>query len=142
VIRVLADANVLVSAALARNPRAPSVLLFDAALGGRIELITSPALLAEVTSVLTRPRFRRYLSVEEAVRFTAELADLSALTVDPSPPHPAVCRDTADDYLVALARSAHVEAVVTGDLDLLSLDDPDLQVITPRRLIERLDQQA
>jgi predicted nucleic acid-binding protein len=56
VIRVLADANVLVSAALTRDPRAPSVLVFEAALDGRIELITSPALLAELASVLARPR--------------------------------------------------------------------------------------
>jgi hypothetical protein len=41
VIRVLADANVLVSAALARDPEAPSVLVFEAALDGRIETLTS-----------------------------------------------------------------------------------------------------
>ncbi|MGA8364092.1 MAG: PIN domain-containing protein [Solirubrobacteraceae bacterium] len=43
--RVVADANVLVSAALARSPQAPSVLTLDAALDGRIELVTSPLLL-------------------------------------------------------------------------------------------------
>ena len=138
-IRVLADANVLVSAALSRDPRAPSVLVFDAALDGRIELITSPALLAEVASVLARPRLRRYLSIDEAERFVADLAGVTSLTADPPPPHPAVCRDPADDYLVALAYSANADAIVTGDLDLLSLEKPGLSVITPRELIERLE---
>jgi len=46
-LRVVADANVLISAALARSAQAPSVLTLDAALDGRIELITSPLLLQE-----------------------------------------------------------------------------------------------
>jgi putative PIN family toxin of toxin-antitoxin system len=138
VIRVLADANVLVSAALSRDPRAPSVLVLDAALDGRIELITSPTLLGELASVLARPRLRRYLSIDDAERFVADLAGVTALMEDPPAPHHAVCRDPADDYLVALAHSANADAVVTGDLDLLSLAEPGLSVITPRTLIERL----
>jgi len=139
VIRVVADANVLVSAALARDPRAPSVVLLDAALAGRLELITSPALLAELASVLSRPRQRRYLSIEEAERFVADLAAVTVLAADPPSPHPAICRDPADDYLVALALSADAEALVTGDLDLLSVVEPGVAVLTPRDLIERLE---
>jgi predicted nucleic acid-binding protein len=57
-MRVVADANVLVSAALARSPQAPSVLTLDAALDGRLELIISPQLLREIAMVLARPRSR------------------------------------------------------------------------------------
>jgi len=39
---------------------APSVMTPDAALDGRLELVTSPKLLAEVADVLGRPRLRRY----------------------------------------------------------------------------------
>jgi len=59
-LRVVADANVLISAALARSAQAPSVLTLDAALDGRIELITSPLLLQEITTVLARPRLQKY----------------------------------------------------------------------------------
>jgi predicted nucleic acid-binding protein len=69
----------------------------------------------------------------------ADLAGVTSLTADPPPPHPAVCRDPADDYLVALAYSANADAVVTGDRDLLSLAEPGLSVITPRELVERLE---
>jgi putative PIN family toxin of toxin-antitoxin system len=93
--RVVADANVLVSAALARSPQAPSVLTLDAALDGRVELVTSPALLREVTKVLARPRLRKYVSADEAVRFVADLAAQTVLLVDPPGPHRAVCRDPA-----------------------------------------------
>jgi putative PIN family toxin of toxin-antitoxin system len=73
-MRVIVDANVLVSAALAHSPEAPSVLTFDAALDGRVELVTSPLLLQEIASVLVRPRLRKYLSTDEASRFIADLA--------------------------------------------------------------------
>ena len=136
--RVVLDANVLVSAALARDPAAPSVRAFDALLDGRIEVVGCPALLGEVAAVLGRDRLRRYLSIEEARRFVADITSVMTLAADPSPPYPAVCRDPGDDYLVAFARAARVDALVTGDRDLLELVDAGVAVITPRELIERL----
>jgi hypothetical protein len=56
-LRVVADANVLISAALARSPNAPSVVILDAALHSRLELITSPLLLpvpAKLSSVMPK----------------------------------------------------------------------------------------
>ena len=137
-IRVVLDANVLVSAALARDSAAPSVRAFDAMLDGRIEAVGCPALLGEIAAVLGRERLRRYLSIEEARRFVADIASVMTLAADPSPPYPAVCRDPGDDYLVAFARAARVDALVTGDRDLLELVDAGVAVITPRELIERL----
>ena len=137
-IRVVIDANVLVSAALARDPAAPSVRAFDALLDRRIEAVGCPALLGEVAAVLGRDRLRRYLSIEEARRFVADLASVMTLAADPLPPYPAVCRDPGDDYLVAFARAARIHALVTGDRDLLELVDAGVAVITPRELIERL----
>ena len=138
--RIVADANVLVSAAIARSPQAPSVLTLDAALDGRVELITSPLLLREVMMVLARPRLRKYVSAEEATRFVADLAAQTTLLVDAPGPHPAVCRDPRDDYLVALAQTNEVEAIVSGDLDLLAIDPAELavEIITPRQFVERL----
>ncbi len=141
-IRVVADANVLISAALARSPTAPSALVLDAALDGRIELVSSPSLLAEIASVLARKRLRRYLSLDEAERFVADLASQTALSTDAPQPHPAICRDPADDYLIALALHAGAEAIVTGDQDLLEIADPPVAVLTPRALAERLNAQA
>jgi uncharacterized protein len=140
-MRVIADANVLVSAALTRSPQAPSALTLDAALTGRIELITSPHLLQEIAMVLARPRLRKYLSTQEAQRYITDLAAQTNLIPDPPGPHPALCRDPHDDYLLALAATTSAELLVTGDLDLLSIDPGQLtvQIITPRQLVDRLD---
>lgn len=139
-LRAVADANVLISAALARSPQAPSVLTLDAALDGHVELITSPSLLQEIASVLARPRLRKYLSADEASRFVADLATQTTLLIDPPGPRPAVCRDPRDDYLVALALASGVDAVISGDLDLLDIDPEQVavEIITPRQFVERL----
>lgn len=139
-MRVVADANVLVSAALARSPDSPSVLTLDAALDGQIELVTSPLLLQEVAMVLARPRLQRLVSAEEALRFVAGLAVQTILVVDPEGPPAAVCRDPDDDYLIALAQSSEADAIVTGDVDLLAVDPRDLgvEIVTPRQLVDRL----
>ncbi len=139
-LRVVADANVLISAALARSPNAPSVLILEAALDGRLELVTSPQLLGEITSVLKRPRLRKYLSTDEALRFVADLAAQTILLTDPPGPPAAVCRDPNDDYLVALATVRHADAIITGDPDLHAIDTEQLgiEILTPRQLVDRL----
>jgi predicted nucleic acid-binding protein len=68
----------------------------------------------------------------------SDLAGVMTLAADPPTPCPAVCRVSGDDYLVALARAALVDALVTGDRDLLELEDIGVAVITPRELVERL----
>src|SRR5450755_2676119 len=127
-LRVVADANVLISAALARSPNAPSVVILEAALDGRLDLVTSPQLLGEITNVLKRPRLRKYLSTDEALRFVADLAAQTILLTDPPGPPAAVCRDPNDDYLVALATARHADAIVTGDPDLHAIDTEQLDI--------------
>lgn len=47
-------------------------------------------------------------------------------------------RDPDDDYLIALARTARADALVSGDADLTDLDLTDLPVLTPRQFLEDL----
>jgi uncharacterized protein len=97
-------------------------------------------LLREVTMVLARPRLQKYVPPDEATRFVADLAAQTTLVVDAPVPHPTVCRDPRDDYLVALAQTNAVEAIISGDLDLLAIDPGRLavEIITPRQFADRL----
>lgn len=56
---------------------------------------------------------------------------------DPRSP-PAVLRDPADDYLVALATTARVQAMVTGDTDLLDNQGLHPPALTARAASELL----
>ncbi len=138
-MRVVADANVIVSAALGRSPEAPSVRIIQAVLDGQIDLVLSPTLLGEIADVLSRPRLRELVPVEDARRFLSDVAAQAVLLPDPADP-PRICRDPDDDYLVALAKASGANTLVTGDDDLHALD-PDtagVDVVTPRQLIDRL----
>jgi predicted nucleic acid-binding protein len=50
----------------------------------------------------------------------------------------AITRDPKDDYLIALAREAGVDAIVSGDGDLLVLEGIDPPIVSPGRVVEQL----
>jgi predicted nucleic acid-binding protein len=56
---------------------------------------------------------------------------------DPVDPEP-VLRDSSDDYLLALARSANAEAIITGDKDLLDHAGLQPPAISAREATDRL----
>jgi len=102
-MRVVADANVFVSAALGRSADAPSVRIIQAALDGRIELVMSPALLAEIAEVLARPLLRQHVTADEAQLFLSDVVAQVVMVADAVDP-PRICRD-ADDAGFASFRS-------------------------------------
>jgi len=107
------DTNVLVAAAT--TPRGGCGRLLDAAIEGRWQLVLSPQLMAELAAVLRRDKFRRWLSVDEANRFVADLRLLADPVPDPPPPASRETADPEDEFLVALARAANAVALISGD---------------------------
>jgi putative PIN family toxin of toxin-antitoxin system len=103
----------------------------------RVEVIVSPALLAELRLVLMRPKFRRWFD-ETTARQLAERIERHATMLPDADPPPAITRDPADDYLVVLARAAGAAAIVSGDGDLLEAGLLDPPVWTPRICADRL----
>ena len=77
-------------------------------------------LLNEVSDVLARTKISRLLPPDAAHRFVADVRGRARHEDDPSITARA-SRDPGDDYLVALAVEAGVDAIVTGDADLLDL---------------------
>lgn len=138
-IRVVLDANVYVSAAIARDNRSPSVRIVHAATARQVETIICPRLLGEIGSVLSRERLRRLLSLEEALAFVEDLPAFTTLVANPAEPYPEVCRDSDDDYLLALASEQEAELLCTGDRDLLDLPQEGIPIVSPRAFVERLD---
>jgi putative PIN family toxin of toxin-antitoxin system len=124
--RVVLDPAVLVSALI--SPAGPPAALWRAVLDDR---------LAELAGVLERPKFRGYVTIEEAQAFVTEVARRGRTLVDPVDV-PRASRDPSDDYLVAFAREAGVRALVSGDGDLTKMVDPDPPVLTPAQAVDRL----
>lgn len=134
-MRIVADTNVLVSALL--TPSGGPGALIAAIDAGDVVLVASPALLDELDDVLARDRFRRWVSTEQVDAYLAAIKDRAELVPDPGDVT-AVSSDPDDDYLVALARAADVDALVSGDEDLTSLELGDLDILTPRQVLDRL----
>ena len=135
-MRAVLDPNVLVSAAI--SPAGPPRQILTAWIDERFELIASPALLDELADVLARPKFRRFITSAVATEFIDGLATDSVIVADP-PQLPGVSPDPDDDYLVALARAAGADCLVSGDRHLLGLADPDPPVLSPRQFLDLLD---
>lgn len=133
-IRAVLDPGVLI-AALISSQGAPARLL-TLWIEGAFELIASPNLLDELSAVLRRSKFRRYVREDEAEQYVDTLRRLSIILKDPEEVE-AVSADPKDDYLMALAGSARA-LVVSGDPHLTKITDPDPVVLTPREFVDRL----
>lgn len=130
------DPGVLVSAII--TPAGPPARLLKAVRDGRLDLIVSPRLLAELAAVLQRDKFRRYIELDEVTEYVEGVATISETVTDAEQP-PSVSRDPDDDYLVALAQAAGAAAIVSGDADLLALEVPGVRVQSPREFVEALE---
>ncbi len=133
--RVVFDPNVLVSGLISSQGAPASLVdLIDA---GAVVPVVCPTLLGELRRVLHRPKFRSYLSPDQATTFLSELAHAAEHHDDPIDP-PSVSRDPDDNYLIALARAARADALVSGDKDVTQLLLDDMPVQTPRQLLDDL----
>lgn len=134
--RAVVDPNVLVSAFISQRGGSPD-LIVRAWREGAFELVVSPQLIAELTDVLRRPKFARQAADGRAEAYIAGLTGDAILVEDPEDA-PAVSPDSSDDYLIALARAARADVIVSGDSHLTQLVDPTPPVLTPRQFAEQL----
>ena len=135
-MRVVLDANVLVSAAISQGS---SHRIVQAWLTAQpFELVVCQRLLDEVDHVLTnRPRLRRWITVPAAHLYLARLATAADVKPDPEP-GPRLSRDPDDDFVIYLARENGAEFIVTGDDDLLEWSEQDPPTISPGEFETRI----
>ena len=134
--RAVIDPNVLVSAFISQQGGSPDRIV-RAWREGAFELVVSPHLIAELTDVLGRPKFSRQAAEGRAQAYIAAFAGDAILLDDPADPEP-VSPDSDDDYLIALARVANADVIVSGDPHLTQLTDLSPPVLTPRQFAEQL----
>ncbi|MBK7948084.1 MAG: putative toxin-antitoxin system toxin component, PIN family [Deltaproteobacteria bacterium] len=136
-MRLVLDTNTAISGLLWDGT--PSRLI-DAADGGQIELISSPALLAELQGVLSREKFagqlaKRGISVADVFDGFAALVTLVAPTTIP----PTIMRDPADDQVLAAALAGQADFIVSGDGHLLELAIfRGIEIVTAAAAVERI----
>lgn len=136
-MRIVADTNILVSGLLWRgNP----ALILDACKTGHVELILSDPIVAELVEVLQRPKPLQRLALA-GVSIDEIKTDLLgyALLVVPAQLETGICRDPDDDIILATALAGSVQAVVTGDADLLTIGMfRNIEIISATMMVARL----
>lgn len=137
-MRVVLDANVLVSAAISKGP---SHRIVQAWLDDQpFELVICDRLIGEVRNVPTeRPRLRNWISLQVAEQYLTTLSTTADVQPDPAS-GPELTRDPADDYVIHLARAHHADLIVSGDGDLLEWGEQNPPVIPPAQFVARLSQ--
>ncbi len=116
-IRYVFDTNVVVSSLLFENSKPAQAFNYALSYG---EILLSSELLAELSDVLGRKKFDRFLTSEEREEFLETFVDRAILidiieTVQE-------CRDPKDDKILELALNGQAQYIVSGDKDLLVLN--------------------
>lgn len=135
--RLLLDTNVVVGALLWRGP---PWQLMEAAVQDGLELIGSPALIAELRHTLDYPKFARQLTLLQTdVTTLMNRYQAVAVLVEPAEVPRVVPSDADDDHVIAAAVTAWVDLIVSGDRHLLALGShQDIPIVTVRQALDRM----
>ncbi|MCB8977161.1 MAG: putative toxin-antitoxin system toxin component, PIN family [Ardenticatenaceae bacterium] len=131
--RFVLDTNLIVSAALFKQSVTRQA--FEKAITTG-DILLSDALQAEVSEVLLRHEFDRYVSLETRLRFLSGFISLS--TVVEILERIQVCRDPKDDMVLETAVNGQADIIITGDQDLLVLHPfRQIAVLSPRAFLDQ-----
>jgi uncharacterized protein len=133
-IRCVLDTNVIISGALFEHS-VPAQVLFLVL--RKHTILASQATLFELSTVLRRKRFDRYIASEDRERFLTRIA-LKVEIVSISE-HITACRDSKDNKFLDVAVNGSATVLISGDEDLLSLHPfQGISIITPREFIDQV----
>ena len=133
-LRVVVDNNALVSALL--FDQSVPARAFFAALDQGIILL-SHATFTELSEVLGRSKFDRYVTREEREEFLVKLLDEGTLVEVRETIRE--CRDPKDDKFLEVAVSGEASCLVTEDQDLLILNPfRGIAIMTPAQFLASL----
>lgn len=137
-MRVVFDTNVVISALIFGRRL---VWLRHAWSQGSVTPLVCRETAAELSRVLTYPKFR--LDAADRERLLGDYLPFAAIVVlpDPLPSLPLACRDRDDAIFLHLAIAAHADLLVSGDADLTVLAHV-YKVASPEMLRRRLKPEA
>ena len=114
--RLVLDSNLWISYFFGKHVRT----YLDQILGDtRFDLLISQKGIEELTIVLARPKFQKYMTPEQ-IESLMILIHRRSIFIDVTS-QIALSRDTKDDYLLALSLDGNANFIITGDNDLLVL---------------------
>ncbi len=131
--RIVADTNCLIS----------RLLLLKSTPGHAVRravdqgiLLVSEATMNELADVLARPKFDRYISLEDRQQFLRLVGRIAEFV--PSVYAIRECRDPQDDKFLEVALNGKADLILTGDADLRSLNPwRGIAILSPAEYLKR-----
>jgi uncharacterized protein len=118
-MRIILDTNLWISFLISNRYGQLDSHLID----GKCTLLFSQELLEEFVAVAKRPKLKKFISrddLEDLLETIYEVADFVEVTSDVN-----ICRDPKDNFLLSLAMDGRADYLLTGDNDLLDLEEID-----------------
>lgn len=132
------DANVYVSAVI-RPEGAPGQVIDRFLRDSAFEIVVSPAIVEETLRAVTYPKVRKYLRGTVDAGLWFEDIVLLAELVSGDQQVSAASTDPDDDKYLAAALEGRATLVVTGDPDLLALEEyQGVRIVNPRAFLSLL----
>ncbi len=131
-LKVVLDTNILVSS-LIRNGKPRSIWNFI--LTGKLQLISSKQILDEFIEVISREKFRKYITENEVKIFLETVKDIGNF-VRVKHNFKIIREDPDDDKILNAAYDGKVDYIVSGDPHLLKLEEfRGIKIITPSQML-------
>jgi uncharacterized protein len=131
--RLVADTNALISRLLLPSS-IPGRAVRKAVDNGL--LLVSEATMEELADVLARPKFDRYISLEDRQQFLRLLGRLAEFVPIVYPVR--ACRDPKDDKFLEVALNGKAAVILSGDSDLLALHPwQGIPILSPAEYLKR-----
>jgi putative PIN family toxin of toxin-antitoxin system len=132
-VKVVVDTNVLISALV--FPGGVPEQVYRLAIEGRITLVTSPPLLAELGRVLTEKFGWQDVYLRAALAQIVRIGEI----VEPVERVSIIADDPDDDRVLEAAQTAGAAVIVSGDRHLLSLGRwEEIAILTPAEFLADL----
>ncbi len=131
--RIVADTNCLISRLLLPSS-VPSQAVRRAVDHGI--LLVSEATMNELADVLSRPKFDRYIGLEDRQQFLRLLGRVAEFVAGVYTVRE--CRDPKDDKFLEVALSGKADLILTGDADLFTLNPwRGIAILSPAGYLKR-----
>ena len=132
-MRVLLDTNVFISHLLSPGRGGSIQAIMEALLAERFTLLLPDEVLDELTeTVMNKPHLANKINSQQLGVLRTILSELAESVAPIEGAIPAIGRDRKDDYLIAYAVFGEADYLVTGDKDLLVLEQiAGVAIVTP-----------
>ena len=116
-MKIIVDTNIWISYFISKSFNE----LFDVLMDDQIRIAFSTELLKEIKEVTSRPKISKIIDgdkVEEIINLIFSRCEFCIIQNIEN-----VCRDKGDDFLLSLSETFNADYLITGDNDLLVMDN-------------------